>query len=83
MLAATFMASSMTSKFYEGSVSYLYYADRLVQFPLALFTVSVSTSIFPLISKSVAMFDIGQASALFVKGVRIVLFMIIPSTAQA
>lgn len=81
MLAATFMASSMTSKFYEGSVSYLYYADRLVQFPLALFTVSVSTSIFPLISKSVAMSDIGQASALFVKGVRIVLFMIIPSTA--
>ncbi|MBF0204196.1 MAG: hypothetical protein HQK67_07745 [Desulfamplus sp.] len=46
MLVATIMASSMTSTFAQGSVSYLYYADRLVQFPLGLFTFSVSTPMF-------------------------------------
>ncbi len=81
MLVATFMASSITSSFAHGSVSYLYYADRLVQFPLALFTVSVSTSIFPALSRDVATYDIARASELLARGVRIVIVMILPSMA--
>jgi len=42
-----FVCTCMASFLPEGSISYLYYADRLVQFPLALFTVSISTSLFP------------------------------------
>jgi len=81
MLVATFMASSMISTFSQGSVSYLYYADRLVQFPLGLFAFSVSTSIFPALSRAVVCNDLNRASDLFVKGVRMVLFMMIPSMA--
>lgn len=81
MLVATFMASSMVDTFSHGSVSYLYYADRLAQFPLGLFTFSVSTSIFPALSKDVASHDLAGASALFIRGVRGVLFMMIPSMA--
>jgi len=81
MLVATFMASGMVSTFSQGSVSYLYYADRLVQFPLGLFTFSVSTSIFPALSREVADKDLRRVSELFVTGVRVVLFMMIPSMA--
>ncbi|MBF0234368.1 MAG: murein biosynthesis integral membrane protein MurJ [Desulfamplus sp.] len=81
MLVATFMASSMTSVFFQGSVSYLYYADRLVQFPLGLFAFSVSTSIFPVLSRAVASHDLGRASSIFTRGVRMVLFIMIPSMA--
>ncbi|MBF0468209.1 MAG: murein biosynthesis integral membrane protein MurJ [Desulfamplus sp.] len=81
MLVATFMASSMTSCFFQGSVSYLYYADRLVQFPLGLFAFSVSTSIFPELSKEVASNDPGRASSIFARALRMVLFMMIPSMA--
>jgi putative peptidoglycan lipid II flippase len=37
-----------------GSVSWLYYADRLMQFPLGVFGVALSTVILPHLSKSVA-----------------------------
>lgn len=81
MLVATFIASSMTSVFAQGSVSYLYYADRLVQFPLGLFTFSVSTSIFPALSREVACHDMKRVSDIFARGIRLVLFMMIPSMA--
>ncbi len=79
MLVATFMASSMVSTFSQGSVSYLYYADRLVQFPLALFAVSISTSMFPSLSIAIAASETDKASTLFNQSLRIILFMIIPS----
>ena len=40
---ATFLA--------EGSVSYLYYADRLVQFPMGIFGIALGTAILPTLSQ--------------------------------
>lgn len=42
---ATFLAS--------GSISYLYYANRVFQLPLALFAIALSIAIFPKITKSI------------------------------
>ncbi|MGN6374790.1 MAG: murein biosynthesis integral membrane protein MurJ [Sphingomonas sp.] len=38
----------------EGSVSYIYYADRLNQLPLALVGIGVGTAILPVISRQIA-----------------------------
>ncbi len=37
-----------------GSISYLYYANRLFQLPFALFAIAISTVIFPQITKAVS-----------------------------
>jgi len=77
VLVVTFMASCLG----DGSISYLYYADRLVQFPLALFTVSVSTVIFPRLASSVASNRQGDAADLFFRGFQLVFFVTLPAMA--
>jgi putative peptidoglycan lipid II flippase len=43
ILVGTLLASLLP----DGSVSYLYYADRLVQFPLGIFAIAVATAVLP------------------------------------
>jgi putative peptidoglycan lipid II flippase len=40
-----------------GSVSYLYYADRLVEFPLGVFGVAIATAVLPTLSEQAARRD--------------------------
>ncbi len=75
------VVSFFTSKFDEGSVSFVYYADRLVQFPLALFAVSVATVLLPEISKKVVLSQLDEVGELFSRGVRLVFFITIPAMA--
>ena len=50
ILLSTLLASFLPT----GSVSWLYYADRLVQFPLGVFGVAVSTAALPSLAKLAA-----------------------------
>ncbi len=75
------VASFFTSGLDEGSVSFVYYADRLVQFPLALFAVSVATVLLPEISKKAVLGQLDEVGALFSRGVRLVFFITIPAMA--
>lgn len=43
----TFLASFLTT----GSISYLYYANRIFQLPLALFAIAVSVALFPRVAR--------------------------------
>ena len=36
----------------QGSISYLYYADRLVQFPLGIFAIAMATAVLPALSQT-------------------------------
>lgn len=45
----TILASFLTS----GSISYLYYANRIFQLPLAIFAIAISTALFPMVAKSI------------------------------
>jgi len=45
----TYLASFLVS----GSISYLYYGNRIFQLPLALFAIATSTALFPTIAKSI------------------------------
>lgn len=77
IMAASFFASTLD----EGSVSHLYYADRLVQFPLALFAVSVATVFLPDVSKKSATGNISEMGILFSNAVMMVLFVTFPAMA--
>ena len=45
----TFLASFLIS----GSISYLYYSNRILQLPLALFAIAISISLFPQVARSI------------------------------
>lgn len=77
LLTGTFLASTLD----QGSISYLYYADRLIQFPLGVFTVSVTTVLFPELSKKVIAGDMDEISELFLRGIKFIFFITIPSLA--
>jgi len=44
-----------------GSISYLYYANRLFQLPFALFAIAISTVLFPQITKAISLNQIDKA----------------------
>jgi len=75
------VASFFASRLEEGSVSFIYYAERLVQFPLALFTVSVATVFLPDLSRKAAMGKMDEIAQLFSNGARLVFFVTIPAMA--
>jgi len=75
------VASFFSSKLDEGSVSFIYYADRLVQFPMALFAISAATILLPEFSKKAALGHMDEISDLFSNGVKIVFFITIPAMA--
>jgi len=77
IMVASFFASQLN----EGSVSYMYFADRLVQFPLALFAVSTATVFLPELSKKVINDQMNDVSTLFSNGVQMVFFVTIPAMA--
>lgn len=76
LLVDTLFASFLTS----GSVSWLYYSDRLVEFPLGIFGVAVSTVILPNLSKSHASDDKVNFSKSLDWGLRLVLLVGLPAT---
>ncbi len=63
----------------EGSVSYLYYADRLVQFPLGLFGVAAATAVLPSLSRQAAAGDLEGMKETFVHTLRLVVFVTLPA----
>lgn len=68
---ATFLAT--------GSISYLYYSDRLLEFPIGIFAVAISTVILPALARSKAAAQRAQYEKTLDWGVRLVLFLGIPS----
>jgi putative peptidoglycan lipid II flippase len=41
----------------KGSISYLYYADRLIEFPLGVFGIAIATAVLPTLSEQAARRD--------------------------
>jgi putative peptidoglycan lipid II flippase len=64
----------------QGSVSYLYYAQRLFEFPQGIFTVSVAQAVLPSMSRQAAQGDIEALKDSLQFGLRLLLFITIPAT---
>ena len=75
ILIGTLLASLLP----EGSVSYLYYADRLVQFPLGIFAIATATAVLPSLSRQAADGDFEALGGTFAHAMKLVLFITIPS----
>jgi putative peptidoglycan lipid II flippase len=74
-LVGTLLASLLE----EGSVSYLYYADRLVQFPLGVFAVAISTAVLPSLSREAADRDFAGLRGTISHAIRLTMFITIPA----
>ena len=65
----------------EGSISYLYYADRLNQLPLGLVGIAVGTALLPMLSKAFAAKENGAAQHLFNRAMEVCLILALPAAA--
>jgi putative peptidoglycan lipid II flippase len=63
----------------EGSVSYLYYADRLVQFPLGIFAIATATALLPSLSRQAAVKDYKGLKKSFAYALKLILFITLPA----
>jgi putative peptidoglycan lipid II flippase len=75
ILVGTLLASLLP----EGSVSYLYYADRLVQFPLGIFAVATATAVLPSLSRQAVDKDFQAVNNTFTHALNLVFFITIPA----
>ncbi len=75
LLLDTLLASFLKT----GSVSWLYYSDRLVEFPLGVFGIALATVILPSLSKNHAADDHEQFSKSLDWGLRLVLLIGCPA----
>ncbi|MBQ8610023.1 MAG: lipid II flippase MurJ, partial [Campylobacter sp.] len=73
---STFIASFLAT----GAISYLYYANRIFQLPLALFAIALSTAIFPKIAKAIKSNNNQMALNLFKKSFSLLFFLLLFST---
>ena len=73
MVIDTWFASFLT----EGSISWLYYSDRLTYFPLGIFGFAIASVILPALSKSHARGE--ETSSTLDWGIRVVLFLGLPA----
>lgn len=77
LLVNTLLASFLP----EGSVSYLYYGMRLIQFPLGVFGVALATAILPSLSRQAAQGDVAAMARGVEDGLRLILFVTVPALA--
>ncbi len=71
--------TQLASLLAEGSVAYLYYADRIVQFPLGIFAIATATAVLPSLSQQASRNDMEAMKDTFGHGLRLVFFAILPS----
>jgi putative peptidoglycan lipid II flippase len=74
-----FVNTLIASLLPQGSVSYLNYSFRLMQFPIGVFGVAVATVTFPIISAYAAKKEMGEFVDTFASSLKLVFFLTIPS----
>jgi putative peptidoglycan lipid II flippase len=75
ILVDTLIASFLVG----GSVSYLYYADRLVEFPLGVFGIAIATAVLPTLSAQAASGDSAALRATLSFAHRLAAFVSLPA----
>ncbi len=75
LLANTMLASMLP----DGSISYLYYSDRLTEFALGIFVISIGNVMLPELSSAAAKNDIDGLKKMYVKAVSASLFFAVPT----
>ncbi|MCX7816826.1 MAG: murein biosynthesis integral membrane protein MurJ [Syntrophales bacterium] len=75
-----FVGTILASLLPKGSVSYLYYADRVVELPLGVFAIAVGTAVLPSFSTQVARGSIEEMKMTISFSLRLIMYIAIPAT---
>lgn len=75
----TVIGTLLASFLAPGSIAALFFADRLIQFPLGLFAVSAATALMPGLSRQAADADWQHFNANFQETLRLVWFITLPA----
>ena len=78
LLVSTALAAGLLA---EGSVSYIYYADRLNQLPLGLIGIGLGTVLLPTIARMISAGDEAGALDMQRRGLQLAMFLTLPATA--
>jgi len=76
LLVDTLLASTLA----EGSISYLYYGNRLVQLPLGVFATALAIVLLPTLSRHAAKGELKSLVKTLSFSIRFILFITIPAT---
>ena len=74
-----FVGTIMASLLPKGSVSYLYYADRIMELPLGVFAIAIGTAALPSLSEHASRGNMDELKATMSFSLRLMLFVTIPS----
>jgi len=74
-----FISTLLASFLPEGSVSFLYYADRIVELPLGIFGIAIGTAALPSFSEQVARGHYEEMKKTISFSLRLMLFITIPA----
>ncbi|WP_428023900.1 murein biosynthesis integral membrane protein MurJ [Arcobacter sp.] len=77
---SAFLDTWLASFLVSGSISYLYYANRVFQLPLALFAIATSIALFPMIARAIKNKDEAKALKLMKKSTFILTALLLCAT---
>lgn len=77
ILIGAYIASSLLP---QGSVSYLYYSDRVMELTLGVFSVALATVLLTLLSKYVSLADMEKMKEMLRFSIKITFFVTIPAS---
>lgn len=80
VLQINLLIDSIFASMIFGAVSYLYYADRINQLPLAMIGISIGIALLPALSRKIKAGEFGEAIALQNLALEIGLILVIPAT---
>lgn len=75
-----FVSMALASRLETGSVSWLYYSDRLMEFPVGVFGIALATVVLPSLSKKHAAGSVESFSAMLDWALRWVAMIAIPAS---
>lgn len=79
----TFVDKMFASKLYEGSIAALNYSNIIRSFIFYLFSIAITTLIYPMLSKGISENNINRVKYIFSKGINIIIILFVPITIGA
>ena len=76
-----FISTLLASYLSEGSITYLYYSMRLIQFPIGVFGVAMAMAVLPTLSRHASSGDIPSLRTDLSYGLRLLFYLSVPSMA--
>ena len=74
-----FVSTILASFLPEGSITYLYYSMRLIQFPIGVFGVAMGMAVLPTLSEHAVKGEFGKLSDDFSFALRLLFFITVPA----